>query len=486
MSIRLGSQEPTFSVVGEWHHTFGPRAVRMFEKWGVRFYPCQKDEMDVFLARDSHNRFACRTIGITKPRQNGKSFGVRFYAVEAAAVEAKHVLFTAHRGKTVRKMFKFIRAFVLSKKDLSEKLLPGPDGIYKAAGSEGIYFANGGMIEFATRTDGGGRGETYDIIIFDEAQELTDEQYDAIVPTTIASESGDPQKIYLGTPPGPKCQGTVFRGLHDKAHSENPAGIWWLEWSAEELPEMSDPQAVLDIAYATNPAMGYRIREDVMLDVINSATSVDGFAREFLNWWGNSQTALSAIDAKAWQKCKVKNPKREGVCCYAVKFSPDSTSASLAACHKGNDDTLPFVYVVDSRSLNHGLSWFVNTLVKVSSEAAQIVIDGQGSAQTLADRLIDAGVQPSAILRPRPSDVAAACSSLEDAVTETKVTHYGQPALDASATLAQKRPIGKAGGWGFLSTEEVDATLIEAAALAYWAAMTTKRDPTRKAVIWDW
>ena len=52
-------------------------------------------------------------------------------------------------------MFKFIRAFVLNTPDLAEKLLPGADGIYKAAGSEGIYFANGGMISVELRVNAG-------------------------------------------------------------------------------------------------------------------------------------------------------------------------------------------------------------------------------------------------------------------------------------------------------------------------------------------
>jgi len=71
-----------------------------------------------------------------------------------------------------------------------------------------------------------------------------------------------------------------------------------------------------------------------------------------------------------------------------------------------------------------------------------------------------------------------------NAVRERAVTHYGQPALDASATRTRKRRIGNSGGWGFQSTDEADATLIEAAALARWAAVTTKRDPRRKAVVW--
>lgn len=482
---RYGSQEPTFSVVGEYHHTFGPNIVRMFNKWGVVFYPCQEDEMSLFLARDRHNRYACRTICISKPRQNGKSFGARHYSIECASVEAKRVLYSAHHGKTVRKMFKAIKDLVQRTKDLSVKLLPGASGIYNAAGSEGIYFANGGCIEFQTRTNSGGRGDTYDVIIIDEAQELTDEQLDAIKPTTIASESGDPQMIYLGTPPGPKCQGTVFRGFYKKVHSGDSEGIWWLEWSVEDLPDMSDAMGVLELAYMTNPALGYRIREDVMLDAIRTATSVDGFAREFLGWWSQTEAEQPVINASDWADCATGSPSKGSIVTYAVKFSPDGSMATMAACHR-SDSERPFVYVVDSRSLNHGLGWFVETLSGNYEKAAQIVIDGQGNAQTLTDRLLERGVPLQEVMRPRATDVATACSSLANAVREKTLTHYRQKALDVSATKSTARRIGTTGGWGFQSTDEADATLIEACALAYWAAMTTKRDPHRKAEIWDW
>ena len=483
MTVRLGSQEPTFEVVSDYHHTFGPKAVALFQRWGVRYYPCQEHELDLFLARDRRNRFACRTIGITKPRQNGKSFGVRFYAIWCAAVEGRHVLFTAHRGKTVRKMFKFIRMFVLNCPDLKEKLMPGPDGIYKAAGSEGIYFANGGMIEFATRTDGGARGETYDVIIFDEAQELTDEQYDAVVPTTIASESGDPQKIYLGTPPGPKCAGTVFRGLHDKVHAGNTTGIWWVEWAATSIPDMGDPMAVLELVYQTNPAMGYRIKEDVMLDVIHAATNPDGFAREFLGWWVDlSENVNAVITIAEWSACAIAKPTREGDVTYAVRFSPDGKTAALAACYY-KQGGVPFVYVVDSRSMAHGLGWFCDTLTRIWEKAKLIVIDGQANAQTLYNRLVKAGVKKKALRLAKSTDATSAYSGFLNAVREGHVTHFGQPTLDRSATGSEKRLIGKSGGWGFQSTETADATLVEACCWAHWGATTSKRKPGRKVTV---
>ena len=89
MARRLGGQLPTFERVGEWASTRGSEAVAMFEAYGRRYYDSQKHEMDVFFARDERGGFAAKTICITKPRQNGKSFGLRDYAMWMAAVEGK-------------------------------------------------------------------------------------------------------------------------------------------------------------------------------------------------------------------------------------------------------------------------------------------------------------------------------------------------------------------------------------------------------------
>ena len=251
---RLGGQSPTFERVGEWSSTRGPEAVEMFEAYGRRYYDSQKHEMDVFFARDDAGQFAAMSIGITKPRQNGKSFAVRDYATWMAAVEGKSVLYSAHEGKTVRKMFKEIADFLEGHEDFRDEL----DSIYRAGGYEGIYFRNGACIEFQTRTSSGGRGGTYPIIVLDEAQQLTSAQQAAVLP--MASSAGeidegaaDPQMIYIGTVPGPECNGTVFRELHDRAH-EGDTTVWWLEWGAtgDSIDDVDIDD--VDLWYACNPA----------------------------------------------------------------------------------------------------------------------------------------------------------------------------------------------------------------------------------------
>lgn len=492
MALRKGNQKPTFSTVRSWAYTDGDFAVHTFGAYGVKFYESQAYELKVFLARNDDGSYAALTICISKPRQNGKSYAARFYAIWMAAICGKRVLFSAHHGKTTRKMFKEIRAFIESNADFAAMLKPNNKGIYSAYGSEGIYFVDedgndAGLIEFQTRTNSAARGETYQVIIVDEAQELTAEQLEALKPTTIAADDAektdsDPQMIYLGTPPNVKCIGTEFRRWHDEAHSETESAIWWLEWAVDDIPDMTDKTAVMELVYLTNPAMGYRIKEKTMYDVM-STMSADSFARECLGWW--SKTAINVvyvINESAWNACKVDNPRKSGLLVYSVKFSPDGATGALAACYKPKDGA-PFVYVIKAFSLSSGIGWLVDSLTEKHTKAAQIVIDGQSNAQTLNDRLIKSGVPTKEIIRPRTADVIAACSGFVNAVKEREITHYGQPALDDSATKTRKRRIGTSGGFGFESTDEADATLIEACALAWRVAMTTKRDPSRKAVV---
>lgn len=468
---RLGCQEPTFEVVGGYSSTAGGECAALFEGYGVSFYPSQRRELDLFLARDADGRAASKTIGISKPRQNGKSFAARHYALWMAAVEGRHVLYTAHHGNTTREMFKLMRNFVEGEPDFCALL--GPEAVKRAQGSEGIYFDGGGSVEFNTRTNSVARGKTFDVIIVDEAQELTDEQADALTPTTIASGSGDPQMIYLGTPPNAKCPGTVFRKLHADAHAGSGGGAWWLEWAASEIGDRHD----VDRWYRCCPAMGYRIREDVMRDAADKATD-DGFAREYLGWWSPEACEVQhALSARDWDACRTASPPADGLMGVGVKFAPDGSRVALAVCLKP-DAGSPYIEVVRAASTSRGSRWVADWLLARRGRVASVAIDGK-RGEAAVQALSDAGWPRAALRVPGASDVAKACAALVDAVEGRAVAHYGQPDLDAAATTCAKRRIGS-DGFGFDDTETGDATLIEACALAYREAMTTKRNPARK------
>ena len=468
-----GRQEPTHlvepdSLTSEWEDCHRINAVGKLDllEW-------QDLILKGWLGRNALGRWSAQTCGASIPRQNGKTLGVVVPRCNYGMIaHGEEIIYTSHLQKTSTETFESIASF-FDRKALRKYV----KDIKTALGREQVILNNGGRIKFLARTRNGGRGQHGDLLIFDEALELDADSQASFLPAISASIN--PQVIYISTPPTAKSDCGVFRDIRKRALAGETDRMAWCEWSVDEIGDVKDKARW----YATNPSLGILIQEST-IEAECEQMDADTFARERLGWWSKTITEQveRVIDASDWDACRVEAPRQDGTVVYAVKFSPDGAIGTLAACHKP-DDGIPFVYVVDSRSMNGGLSWFADNLAARKDKAAQIVIDGQSNAQALNDILLERGVPRKVLKRPSISDVIASNSALCNAVKTREVCHYGQPALDDSATKTIRRRIGNNGGFGFASTDESDATLIEACALAYREAMITKRKPGRKAVV---
>ena len=490
--MKIGRQEPTYSVVGSYASSDGSLIAEMFEEdGGATFYDSQRMELELMLARNADGSPAAQTIGISKPRQNGKSYAARYYAAYMGDFEHRDVLYSAHHSKTTHAMFKALC-------DLFESPERFPDfakdvkNISRAKGFEGIYFNDwkdadgnmhkGGCIEFSTRTNSGARGGTYSVIIIDEAQELTRDEQEAMLPTvSAASDIKDkrklPQQIFVGTPPAPSCHGTVFADMHKRAHSDDKGAGWWLEWSVEgSIARFNSAELALSAAYETNPAMGYRIAEKTIVNEYENM-SLDGFARERLGWWSPviEEKAEYVIDAEAWKACMSNEQKPEGKTAYGVKFSLDGSEVALcgAVCPK---DGPARISLINRQPMSSGIQWLADWLNARYDKACCVVIDGRNGVSTLVEKITPTWRYKGSVICPRAGDVIASVGTLTNEVSERTVTWFaGQEQLTESATTSTKRAIG--GGFGFGGENSAP---IEAAALALWGCRTSKRDPSRK------
>lgn len=460
-------------------------ASKMAYVYGLPPHPWQRTILNDWLAIDEHGKLLNSLCVLPVPRQNGKTGVSDPRETWGLVKRGEWILHTAQEYQTAKKAFDRLRQKFGTKKNDPFAQYPELNAMvrsYTTSSNQMVLdLENGGHIEFRTRGSNSdmGRGGTFDLVVIDEAQSYTDAQDAALSPLNSAAPHGSPQTILMGTVPEPTAayKGEKFAAIRASLHDDPYTSGCIHEWSVKDVGDVTDK----DRWYEANPSLGYQLLE-AALEKDMRTMSPDTFAREHLGWWPTKTGKEHLIRESDWNACKVDNPSKDGVVVYAVKFSPDGAIGTLAACYKP-DNGIPFIFVVDARSMNGGLSWFADNLVQRKDKAAQIVIDGQSNAQALNDILLERGVPRNVIKRPNTSDVIASNSALVNAVKTREVCHYGQPALDDSATKTIRRRIGNNGGFGFASTDEADASLIEACALAYREAMITKRKPGRKAVV---
>lgn len=492
--MKTGRQEPTYSVIGDYAYSYGSEVVEMFEEeGGATFYPSQKYELELMLARNKNGEPSALTIGISKPRQNGKSYAARYYAVYMGVFEHRHVLYSAHHSTTTNKMFNALCNLFESPERYPD-FAADVKKVSHVRGYEGIYFNDwkdengqihdGGCIEFATRTNSGARGGTYSVIVIDEAQELTNEQQEAMLPVISAASSVSdvekmPQQIFIGTPPGPSCRGTIFREMYKVAHSDEKGNTWWLEWSVDSRnleTTITSTEKAVELAYQTNPAMGYRIAEKTVINEFENM-SLDGFARERLGWYTPTITidANYAIDSKKWELCKSDLPKPEGKTAYGVKFSADGAIVALCGAVIDEEGKIR-ISLIDMKSTGQGMQWLADWLNERYTKACCVVIDGRNGVDVLIDKICDTWKAKKSVIKPRLNEVVAGVGLLVDAVNEGNLTWYSkQEILNDSAITSVKRSIGSA--WGFGGE---NSTPIEACALALLGVKTSKRNPSKQ------
>ena len=455
---------------------------------GMELFPWQKSVLDDWCACADDGTPAYVTCGLDVPRQNGKNASLEVYELYRLAVCGWHILHTAHRVKTVKKAFlRLVRYFT---SDDHPELQALVEKIRRTNGEEAITLVNGGSIEFIARTNGTARGfDDIQLVAYDEAQELTDTQFDAISYTLAASSTGERQVLYLGTPPNERSAGTVFPRVRSAVLAGGLRKMAWNSWATEKLPAKDCKFAdILDEIYLSNPSMGYVLDESYTESEFAGANgNISGFAHERLDWWSASSSA-SAIDESLWYSLGI--PRTEvptnGKKAFGVKFAPNGSMVALGACRL-QEDGKAYIECVGIGTLADGIGWLCDILCndQMVDTTAAIAVDGRAGTGALFDKLRE-WYPRQALLTPGTKGVIDATSMFNQALLEAVVTHWdggetdAQHVLNDSATKAMKRPIGHDGGWAYGGD---NSAALEACVLAFWADKTTTRDPEGGCVI---
>ena len=238
MADRIGSQTPTQAVVLPYEVTRGNEAVELYETSQKQAMDWQKLLLSNIMAQNDNGLWTHQKYGYEVPRQNGKGEVLdmrEFWGL----VNGENICHTAHKTSTSHSAWaRLVKTLTNAGYIELGRTKQGqviPEKSYKTTkqyGLEQIFLTNGGSIVFRTRTEAGGIGESFDLLVIDEAQEYTEAQQAALTYTLAASKN--PQTIFCGTPPTPSSHGTVFQNLRKSVLSGEAYETGWSEWSVYE------------------------------------------------------------------------------------------------------------------------------------------------------------------------------------------------------------------------------------------------------------
>ncbi|MBQ0005100.1 MAG: hypothetical protein KBS68_04470 [Clostridiales bacterium] len=472
----IGSQEPRIKIEPHRASSDGQDAAIIMREYGNKLDEWQEKIVECWLGLDEEGKYNVTSAGLAVPRQNGKNVCLEAREMFGMLINGERILHTAHQVKTSKKSFRRLVAYFTD--DRHPEIEKEVAEIRYTNGEECIRLKNGGSIEYSTRSRQAARGfDGISLVVYDEAQELTDEQVEATMATLAASQTGFRQIIYTGTPPYPGCPGVVFRRKRKGTLGNPGKNEAWHEWSP--LGDSVDDINLDDksLWYQSNPAMGIHLTEE-FTETERKDMSPDGFARERLGWWPpEKETAEDKmIDAEKWAECASRAEKpQKGTVAYGVKFSLDSSEVALGGAIIEPDGNAR-ISLIKFETTNRGTKWLADWLNERYEKAACVVIDGKNGADLLIDRISERWKAKDSIIRANSRNVIDAATHVTEMINDNTLTWYEpQEALNQSAINSTRRKIG--GGVGFGGPNSAP---IEACSLALWGAKTSKRDPSRK------
>lgn len=456
---RIGSQTPSRSLILPYKTSLGDEAVELYEKSGRTAFDWQRFIVNAILAKNDDGLWTHMQFGYSVPRQNGKNEIIAIRELKGLE-DGERILHTAHRTTTSAAAFNRLLAIL-------EEMGYEEDEDYtkiKATGREQIKFLRDGkgQIDFRTRSSTGGLGESFDLLVIDEAQEYTDDQRSALMYTIAASQN--PQTIYTGTPPTPISSGTVFTKLRENALFGASEDTGWAEWSVDK---QSDPRDK-DLWYQANPSLGLRVSErNIQSEVGND--DIDFNIQRLGLWIQYNQK--SAISENEWKALHVDDlPEFKGKLFVGIKYGYDGANVAMSVAVKTVDDDV-FVETIDCQTIRNGNGWIIHFLR--NADIQQVVIDGANGQNILAEAMKEAGLKKPIL--PTVKEIILANAMFEQALFQQTIKHKSQPSLFQVVTNCDKRNIGTSGGFGYRSqVEENDIALLDSVILAHWACANAK------------
>lgn len=470
-TLLRGAEHPRVEVAPPAVDTrLGDIAAILSERAGLKLEPWQADGLRTMLSRREDGKWAAFEYGEICARQNGKTGMFLARALAGFLLLGEQtIVWSAHELKTAMRSWRDLRRMLRRLGTEIDANTLDIDGITvkikESNGKEGFERLDTEQeIKIVARSKGSGRGFSGDFIFIDEAFAYEQSQQDALMPILLARPNG--QIGYASSPPLSGLTGGPMYALRKRAESRDPVELdrlawrdWGLAVSLDEVMAMqpSERRRFLDDREkwaATNPAWGGGRVDEESIAVLRRSMSEEGFSRELLGCWPKEATAAGdVISEELWRDRADETSRPAGsALVFALDVSPGSKTAAIASSGRREDERL-HIKLVDYRP---STGWVVDRLIELRDRwnPKKILLDPSGPAGALIadlnaeeEKRLKKGLPSLELELVSGREMAQACGALVNDLTEDRIRHCNQEALNDAVQQATPRPVADAWAW---------------------------------------
>ncbi|MFC0314495.1 hypothetical protein ACFQNE_02005 [Gordonia phosphorivorans] len=450
-----GRQEPHHLLqaepVPEWERR-GAAAVTLSNRIAgdKPLFPWQADEMRGILRWDPvSGLWLHSTCVLIIPRQNGKSEVLLYRCVYGLFVLNETIVFSVQRWKTGRVIAQRLIKMIEAIPSLRSKLKKKPT---MSQGMAEIQLRSGASITFITRSPDSGTGlDAVDLLIYDEAYNLTEGDTSALDPTIMASDN--PQTIYTSSAVNADIHtnGLVLTALREDAlAATSPNGLYFAEHMAPPEMDRDEPETW---RYA-NPSFGIIQTDAKMRDALRKQKTERSrriFDVNFLGrgvWPKLVDTGEALYADEVLEAAKAPNDLHlRGSVAISIDRSYVGRDWAIVAATFA-DDGAPYLEVgFVGKATNAAMVRKVKALVDLWDPI--IIIDRKSAAAPLIALLKAEDIVPEVTGADK---MAVACQGIEADLLDAQMYLADQPAIIDAFGSATKRLMPQ-GDWAWNRAE---------------------------------
>lgn len=475
LSGRQTPEHLAFTTAPDLAH--GKRAATLAARLKWTLMPWQLWSLEQILSK-TDGRWTHPEACLLVPRQNGKSLILVFRVIYGLFVLGENIIFSAHQWETAKALWQRMNMILKDVPSLRARLAP-KGGATCSQGRGTFLLRNGAKAVFTTRSQHAGRGlDRVDVLIYDEAYDLTEADMAALSPTKMAAD--DPQTIYTSSAVNAHTHsnGEVLTGVRRRGRL-GELGLFYAEWCARQGADRTDPKVWRE----ANPSYGV-IQTDRKISAelrsaVTEAAKVS-FDVEFLGigaWPDELAEDEPPVNLDNWDALVNLDVVPAGQSCIAVECEPsrvdDGRVWSIGAAVDTETGTHLQLGIHEPMSPAEVVRR-IAAIVKANDPVA-VVMDAKSVARDLIGaRLLKAGIEPELVTAPL---VSATTNGFLQAVDDKTITHDGDAHVRAGLESAQLREIGESGGVAWSRKAGGQTSHLIALSYALWGLDRFRPEP---------